>query len=109
MSGIRQVGKNIHHRRGDTGVIRVRMDIEGENFPFREDDVATLTIKKNLKDTEAVLTKQAVDGLFIFRKEDTINLPFGNYWYDIQVELAEGQSITIMGPAIYKLLPSVGR
>jgi hypothetical protein len=34
-------------------------------------------------------------------------MKYGNYWYDIQVSLAEGQVLTVVGPAQYQILPDV--
>lgn len=108
MSGIKRTGKNIQHVRGDTGVIRVELETEdGTPFPFREGDSATLTIKKKLQDEQPILQKTTEDGLFIFQHEDTQGIPYGSYWYDIQVTLAEGQVMTAVGPAQYRLTPDV--
>ena len=108
MNGISMLGENIYHRRGDTGVIRVRMKLY-ENAPpfrFREGDKAVLSIKKRMKDQPYILQKETDDGFFMMRYEDTINIPFGVYVYDIKVKLKEGQYITVaLGQ--YHLLPSV--
>ena len=108
MSGIQRVGKNINHVRGDTGIVRVEMETcKGRRLRFRDGDSAVLTIKKKISDAKPVLQKMTTNGYFVFQHEDTQSLPIGNYWYDIQVTLKEGQVITAVGPAQYRLLPDV--
>lgn len=108
MSGIQRVGKNINHVRGDTGIVRVEMETcKGRRLRFRDGDSAVLTIKKKISDAKPVLQKLTTNGYFVFQHEDTQSLPIGNYWYDIQVTLKEGQVITAVGPAQYRLLPDV--
>ena len=108
MSGIQRVGKNINHVRGDTGIVRVEMETcKGRRLRFRDGDSAVLTIKKKINDAKPVLQKMTTNGYFVFQHEDTQKLPIGTYWYDIQVTLKEGQVITAVGPAQYRLLPDV--
>lgn len=107
MAGLKLRGKNIVHTRGDTAVLRLNLDVNGEPFALRDGDTATFSVKKNLKDTDYVLQKTAEDGVFVFRHEDTQDLAFGNYWYDIQVKTQEGQVVTVVGPAQYQLVADV--
>lgn len=107
MAGMKVKGKTIVHTRGDTAILRLNLDIDGEPFALREGDVAVFSVKKNLKDTDYLLQKTAADGKFVFQHEDTQGLPFGSYWYDIQVQLEGGQVITAVGPAQYRLVPDV--
>lgn len=108
MNGIVKVGNNVKHMRGDTGIIKVELyGADGSPFEFRDGDSATLTIKKKISDEKPVLQKTTTDGLFVFQHEDTQDMKYGNYWYDIQVTLAEGQVLTVVGPAQYQILPDV--
>lgn len=107
MAGMKVKGKTIVHTRGDTAILRLNLDIDGAPFALREGDVATFSVKKNLKDTDYLLRKVAEDGCFVFRQGDTQELPFGNYWYDIQVKTQEGQVVTVIGPAQYQLTADV--
>lgn len=107
MNGMKVQGKNITHMRGDTAVMKLDLKIDGETFALRDGDVATFSVKKKLTDTDYVLQKTAENGYFVFRHEDTQYLPFGSYWYDIQVELSEGQVVTVVGPAQYRLVADV--
>ena len=107
MAGMKIKGKNIVHTRGDTAVLRLNLSVDGEPFPLRSGDVATFSVKKNLKDSDYVYRKVAENGMFVFRQGDTQNVPFGNYWYDIEVKLQEGQVVTVAGPALYQLTADV--
>lgn len=105
--GIVIKGTTVYHRRGDTGIILLDMLIDDTPFPLREGDKAVLTIKKNVRSSDFLLQKEAIDGYFIFLHEDTQDIPFGDYRYDVQVSLTEGQVITAVGPAVYKILPDI--
>lgn len=104
MNGIRMIGQNIYHRRGDTGVIRVNMY---QIHRYRSGDTATLTIKKHLRDEKPILQKETDSGYFAMTHEDTSKIPYGVYWYDIKLKLSEEQYFTVAGPAQYHLLPDV--
>lgn len=107
MSGMKIQGKNIVHMRGDTAVLNLNLTANGEPFALREGDSAIFSVKKKLKDSDYLLQKRAEDGKFVFRQSDTQNLPCGAYWYDIQVKTAEGQVVTAVGPAQYRLIADV--
>lgn len=107
MNGMSVKGKNITHMRGDTAILNLDLKVDNEPFALGEGDIAVFSVKKNLKDTDYLLQKTAVDGKFVFQHEDTQGLPFGSYWYDIQVQLEGGQVITAVGPAQYRLVPDV--
>lgn len=108
MNGIEVRGKNIYHMRGDTGIIDIDMRAYGFDFPFREGDSAVFSVKKKMTDKGYVLQKHAdPNGMFVFFPEDTRLLEPGVYWYDIQVTFKEGQVLTVMGPAQYRLLADV--
>lgn len=108
MNGITVRGKNIYHMRGDTGIIDVDMRAYGYDFAFRDGDSAILSIKKKLSDDDYVLQKRADSkGMFVFFPEDTRGIAPGTYWYDIEVTFKEGQVLTIVGPAPYKILADV--
>ena len=107
MAGIKIKGRNIVHTRGDTAILRLTLEIEGHPFVLREGDSAIFSVKKNLKDKEYVLQKELDGQNVVFRHSDTQDLPYGNYWYDIQVKLKEGQVVTAVGPAQYQLTADV--
>jgi hypothetical protein len=107
MAGMKIKGKNIVHTRGDTAVLRPNLKVNGEPFTVRDGDVLTFSVKKNLKDSDYIFRKTAENGVFVFRQGDTQAVPFGNYWYDIELKLEEGQVVTVVGPAQYQLTADV--
>ena len=107
MAGIKIKGKTIVHTRGDTAILRLKLEIGGHPFVLREGDSAIFSVKKNLKDSEYVFQRKLDVQDIVFRQSDTQDLPYGNYWYDIQVKLKEGQVITAVGPAQYQLTADV--
>lgn len=107
MNGMKIQGKNITHMRGDTAILSFNLMVGGEPFVFRDGDVAYFSVKKNLKDKDYVLQKKSTNGQFVFRHEDTQDIPFGQYWYDVQLKLVEGQVVTAVGPARYRLMADV--
>ena len=96
--------------RGDSAKIMVTIenDIIGENYEIAEDDTLTLTVKKNVKDTEALVQKIIVgSNTFYIRPEDTAALSFGKYKYDVQLKTAEGDVYTVIVPTTFELLQEV--
>lgn len=90
----RIVGNEIYHSRGSTGGFRFKPKLCGT--PLTEPFTAVFVLKKSLNDIEETLCKEMrSDGAFIFKREDTLNLKPGDYWYDIEVRVpGQDESIT---------------
>ena len=94
---------------GDTGIIHIQID----NYQLKEGDVLTFTVKKALSnkipDIRLVCTedKNNPQGYFtddgsciiMLHSEDTLDKDAGSYYYDVQVNLADGRVDTIIGPS----------
>ncbi len=82
--------------RGDTPPISFRItDLDLQELDLENAEIY-FTMKKNANVTNFILQKKystgeiTVDGdqgSFIMEHEDTANLKYGNYWYDIQIML----------------------
>jgi len=107
MGGLVVQGKTLSLMRGDTGILRLNLTVDGEPYEPASGDTAVLTVKKNLKAKTALLQKPLENNLFYFGHEDTQELPTGTYVYDVQVTLADGQVYTVLGPSTFRLLPDV--
>ena len=107
MGGLVVQGKTLSQMRGDTGVLRLNLTVDGEPYELADGDTAVLTVKKNLKAKSPLLQKACENGLFCFEHADTQGLPTGTYVYDVQVTLADGQVYPVLGPNTYRLLPDV--
>ncbi len=101
----------IFHIRGDTGILRIRPQIQGQTLA---DDryTAVLTMKQNIGDDGWKLQKQAASGKFIFLPQDTSYLTPGDYVYDIEFRIRNAESgkveqVATQGPYYYHLLPDV--
>lgn len=100
-------GQKITHMRGDSVVFAMNIMQGCKPYEWQDGDKAVLTIKKHIKDTSHVLQKNREGSCFVLTANDTKNLEPGNYVYDVQVTLADGQVSTIAGPAPYRLLRDV--
>lgn len=95
------VSKNqISMTRGDTVILEVNIDYAetGEIYRPREGDEVRFSLKKYLYDKTALLVKDIPTGTLLLRidPEDTANLSFGRYYYDIQVIRNDGMVDTII-------------
>jgi hypothetical protein len=73
----------IVHIRGDTAMFSMKADLDG--MPI-DSYSAVLSVKQYPDDTDYLLQKVFSDSSpCIIEHDDTINLTYGTYWYDIQV------------------------
>lgn len=77
----------IYHKRGDTAEFDLNVTLDGEPITNYE---AVFSVKKTLKDTKYILQKEVVDGHVRLEHSDTQDLPFGEYYYDIQIKIDDG-------------------
>lgn len=76
--------------RGDTArfVISIDDDITGNPYEFLPTDVLTMSIKKSITDRKPCVQKIVTGSNIIhLLPEDTRNLEFENYIYDVQLKL----------------------
>ena len=100
----------IHLTRGDTArfSISVENELTQQEYIIGENDKLTLTVKKKVKDTEALLQKTALGvSLFHIKPEDTSSMSFGKYKYDVQLTTSTGDVYTIVEPTTFEILPEV--
>lgn len=72
--------------RGDTAAIQLTItDEHGDEYIIKEGDSVYLTIKYAYMTDGYLVRKVLQDGAFTFRSEDTINMNFGSYDYDIRL------------------------
>lgn len=107
----------IYLTRGDTAYITLELE---DDEKFSVGDVVTLSVKRNLTNaTEYSLQKEITieeesNSLVIkILPEDTNNMSYGLYFYDVQLTRANGDIFTIITPdennskANFKLLKEV--
>lgn len=96
--------------RGDTAKLTVAItDDAGQPYTVQEDDVVTLTVKKNYED-EVPLIEKKVTGSADFHIEpaDTKELAFDKYKYDVQVTTADGENYTVIADKAFTITKEVG-
>lgn len=77
----------IYHKRGDTADFDLTVKLDGEPITNYE---AMFSVKRDLKDTEYLFQKPVVDGHVRIEHSDTQDLPYGKYYYDIQIKIDDG-------------------
>lgn len=102
-------GTKITLTRGDTFRAQVNI-MEGEAaYTPEAGDSIRFALKKSYSDAEPLILKSIpTDSLvLLIEPEDTKTLPFGNYVYDIELTKANGDVITFICKAKFKLTEEV--
>lgn len=90
--------------RGDTAYISVNIqnDVSSEPYTVKEDDTLRLTVKKQVTDKNIAFQK-VVKGVstFIINPEDTKDLAFDKYKYDVELTTATGEVFTVVPPTAF--------
>lgn len=96
--------------RGDTAALTVNIvdDITKEPYEVSPTDTITLTVKKNVKNSEYCFQK-VVTGTpkIVIEPEDTKSLDFGKYKYDVELVTDTGGVSTVIEPSLFEVLPEV--
>jgi hypothetical protein len=102
-------GTNISMIRGDTEAIKVSCrDESGTDIPLVEGDIVYFTVKRSTNTEEKILQKIVTEftegvALITIFPEDTKELKTGIYYYDIQLNRANGQVKTIIPPSKFTI------
>ena len=98
--------------RGDTFKAQISItDKEGNPYELQEGDSVRFAMKKSFEDADedVLIVKQIPTDTLILtlNPEDTKNLPFGSYVYDIQLTSAAGEVDTFITKASLTLTEEV--
>lgn len=107
-----QHGGKIRLTRGDTAMLTVVITNEttGKEYVVAKDDTLTMTIKRDTSETEPLIQKNLVGlNTFHIQPNDTSNLEFGEYEYDVQLTTASGEVYTVIEPSPFVVLKEVTR
>ena len=93
---------NITMIRGDTvefDIVVQELDAQGESkeYVLQEGDVLTFTVKKTTKTKEVLIQKTGAHITIL--PEDTQDLEYKTYKYDVQLTMANGKVDTIIPPS----------
>ena len=81
------------------------MNNAGELYELQEGDVLEFTVKKNTTARDSLIQKTG--GIFALMPDDTSNLKYGSYVYDVQLTLSDGRVETIIEPSEFIVAPEV--
>ena len=83
----------IYLTRGDTAYLNVAID----GREPQAGDTVILSVKKNIDDADYAFQKNVSFGeIFVIMPEDTKDLEYGKYYYDVQVNTAIGEVFTVI-------------
>lgn len=85
-------GTTIHLIRGDTMRLEVSLTKDGEIYTPMSGDVIRFAMKKTIGDTEPLILKTVPHDtmMLVINPQDTKNLSFGKYIYDMEITLEDG-------------------
>ena len=103
-------GTTISLTRGDT--LKVKLNLKnsvGEPYVPDEGDTFRFGVKKSYKDENLLITKVIPSNTLVLHLEpsDTKKLSFGNYFWDCQIEKANGDVFTFISKAVLKITEEV--
>lgn len=101
----------IHLTRGDTARLLLGSVVNlvtGKEYILSADDTVTFTVKKTVYDTTSAVQITVPGGAAIHIKpEDTKEMAFGKYLYDVQLTTADGDVYTVIPPTTFEVLKEV--
>lgn len=103
-------GTTITLTRGDTCAVKVTiLNADGSEYEMRDGDSVRFAMKENYNDNEPLLLKDIPTDTMtlVLEPEDTKELSFGRYVYDIQLTTAGGTVATFITKATLKLTEEV--
>jgi hypothetical protein len=102
-------GSKITINRGDTAFITVNVrDREGNPYELQEGDGLWFAVKHKATDENYAIAPKRLNGNVLeLMSEDTINLDFGTYIYDVQLINSRGYTSTIIQPSDFVVALSI--
>lgn len=97
-------GTTITLTRGDTFVAEIRISqANGSQYFPSEGDTVRFALKKSYTDADILISKDIpIDTMqLILQPEDTKNLDFGKYVYDVQLTKSTGEVDTFITKSIF--------
>ena len=92
--------------RGDSARIDITVyDAHGEEYELQEGDALVFTVKSSVNDKEKLIQKSGA--VININPQDTQDLDYGKYVYDVQITLANGTVNTIIEPSVFKIASEV--
>ena len=97
---LKVTGSDVQLTRGDTAFFNLSITLDDGTAYYRESgDKLIFTIKKSYNSEYEYVQKEISELSFAITPEDTRELDYGNYWYDIELTTVDGGVYTVIGPA----------
>lgn len=94
--------------RGDTLHLQITLtDQEGEVYTLQDGDTLVFTVKKNTSSDVVLIQKNILNSNITISHEDTKNMAYGTYMYDVQLTQANGDVTTVIKPSKFKITEEV--
>lgn len=102
-------GTDISIIRGDSATINltIKDKVANQEYILNQDDKVRFSVKKDISDDEIVIQKEFSNNQIFLTHDDTKDLSFGEYVYDIELEFQDGQRDTIIPPSKFIILAEV--
>lgn len=102
-------GDTISLTRGDSLILTVSLEKDGEAYIPQDGDKIRFAMKKDISDKDCLILKDIDMNTMRLQidPEDTKNLSFGSYIYDIELTTSDGFVDTFIGPATFKITKEV--
>ncbi len=101
-------GNTIHLTRGDSAVLLLKIQREnGSEYELQAGDSVLFTVKNSVYDTAVIIQKKLIDGVIKINPDDTKNLQYGTYYYDVELTQSDGFVATVISPQKLIIEPEV--
>lgn len=105
---IKITGNKIYLTRGDTAMLKIVIKgADREEYTPIETDKVTLTVKKNTGSDDILFQRKVENGIVTIEPEDTADLSFGDYVYDVCIETESGIVQTFIPPTLFRVMEEV--
>lgn len=94
--------------RGDTADLVVEIESDEGSYTLASGDSLTMTCRKFASSEEVIFQKQIINSnSFRIEPEDTANVPFGKYVFDVQLSTVGGEIYTVISPKTFEICEEV--
>lgn len=102
-------GTNISLTRGDSLILNFTIKKNDEDYTPVAGDVVRFALKHHIPDDEPIILRTAdtTEMTITLNPEDTKELAFGTYVYDIELTTVDGFVDTFIGPSKFKITEEV--
>lgn len=115
------INTDLYVTRGDSASLSVEIDVQkcrcSEPYYFTKGERLYFTVKKSTKTKDFLFQKvydfdrdgSPDENTVVFKilPEDTENIPFGKYTYDVELITASKDKYTVIKPSLFEVLPEV--